>query len=87
MTGNRIDMADCSNRAAELDPVSDTARNDAGGALRSKPEHADAYGEVVMGHEAQWKHGLHSKTAHHANVGFAPTAVIPAVRILTRGNR
>jgi hypothetical protein len=83
MTDNRIDMADCSNRAAERDPVSDTVRgqDDSGDALRSNPEHAGAYDEVVLaqglGHEAQWKRGLHSKTAHHANVGFAPRAAIP----------
>ena len=58
MTDSRIDMADCSNRAAERDPLSDTGRgrDDAGDALRSSPEHAGACSEVVLaqglGHEA-----------------------------------
>jgi hypothetical protein len=84
MTDNRIDMADCSNRAAERDPVSDTVRgqDDSGDALRSNPEHAGAYDEVVLaqglGHEAQWKRGLRlcAKSGHSSPVGFLPEATL-----------
>lgn len=68
----------------QLDPIEKSA-GDAGDALRSSPEHAGAYGEVVLapglGHEGQWKRGARLPFQNHSSCEWQLCAPKAAVEV------